>query len=62
MRDVTHDEDRSQPRRGNTPRVMPAIRNTAIALITATGATSIAQSQRHPAHRYHTITQLTGPC
>ncbi|MDR2252956.1 MAG: ISAs1 family transposase [Bifidobacteriaceae bacterium] len=62
VRDVTYDEDRSQLRRGNAPRVMAAIRNTAIALIRATGATSIAQSQRHLAHRYDTITQLIGLC
>ncbi|MGP3690711.1 hypothetical protein ACTVZO_39535 [Streptomyces sp. IBSNAI002] len=33
VRDVTYDEDRSQVRTGNAPRVMAGLRNTAITLL-----------------------------
>jgi predicted transposase YbfD/YdcC len=62
VRDVTYDEDRSQLRRGNVPRVMATIRNTAITLIRTTGTTAIAQTQRHLTHRYDIITRLIGLC
>ena len=60
VRDVTYDEDCSQIRTGNGPRVMVAIRNLAISIHRLTGATSIAAATRHamrnPDHAHH----LTG--
>lgn len=49
VRDVTYDEDRSQVRTGNAPRVMATLRNTAISLLRIAGWTSIAQALRHHA-------------
>src|SRR5664280_1585125 len=49
VRDVTFDEDRSQVRTGNAPRVMATLRNTAISLLRQTGATNIAAALRHHA-------------
>lgn len=46
VRDVTYDEDHSQVRVGEIPRVMATIRNTAIALIRLTGTTQIAATCR----------------
>jgi len=46
VRDVTFDEDRSQVRKGNTPEVMSALRNTVIGLMRYAGATNIASSCR----------------
>jgi predicted transposase YbfD/YdcC len=46
VRDVTFDEDRSQVRCGSTPQVMAALRNTAIGLLRARGATNIAAACR----------------
>jgi predicted transposase YbfD/YdcC len=51
VRDVTHDEDRSQTRTGNAPQVMATLRNTAISLLRLSGATNIAASHRHHAAR-----------
>jgi predicted transposase YbfD/YdcC len=51
VRDVTYDEDRSQVRKGNGPRVMASLRNLAIAILRLTGHTSIAASLRHHARR-----------
>jgi hypothetical protein len=62
VRDVVYDEDRSGLRRGNAPRVMATIRNTAITLIRTAGATTIARTQRHLAHRHDIITTLVGLC
>lgn len=47
VRDVTYDEDRSQVRTGNGPRVMCSLRNLAIALIRTTGWPSIPSGLRH---------------
>jgi predicted transposase YbfD/YdcC len=47
VRDVTFDEDRSQARTGNGPRVMASLRNLAISLLRLAGATNIAQALRH---------------
>ena len=44
VRDVTFDEDRSQVRKGNTPEVMSALRNTVIGLMRYAGAYSIILS------------------
>nr|WP_258050037.1 hypothetical protein [Streptomyces finlayi] len=42
VRDVTFDEDRSQVRTGNAPRVMAGLRNTAITLLRLDGHDNIA--------------------
>lgn len=46
VRDVTFDEDRSQVRKGNGPRVMASLRNLAISVLRIAGAESIAKSLR----------------
>jgi predicted transposase YbfD/YdcC len=46
VRDVTFDEDRSQVRRGSTPQVMAAVRNTVIGLLRVVGETNIAAACR----------------
>jgi predicted transposase YbfD/YdcC len=51
VRDVTYDEDRSQIRTGNGPRVMASLRNLAITILRLTGETSIAAALRHHARR-----------
>ncbi len=49
VRDVTLDEDRSQVRTGQAPRVMATLRNTVISLLRLAGWTNIAQALRHHA-------------
>jgi predicted transposase YbfD/YdcC len=49
VRDVTFDEDRSQVRTGQAPRVMASLRNTAISLLRLAGWTNIAKALRHHA-------------
>ncbi|WP_328748136.1 ISAs1 family transposase [Streptomyces sp. NBC_00285] len=49
VRDVTFDEDRSQIRTGNAPRVMAGLRNTAITLLRLDGHRNIAAALRHHA-------------
>lgn len=49
VRDVTLDEDRSQIRTGNGPRIMASLRNLAISILRLDGATNIAQALRHHA-------------
>jgi predicted transposase YbfD/YdcC len=51
VRDVTYDEDRSQIRTGNGPRVMATLCNIAIAVLRLTGATNIAAGARYHARR-----------
>jgi predicted transposase YbfD/YdcC len=51
IRDVTYDEDRSQIRTGNGPRIMAALRNLAITILRLTGHASIAAALRHHARR-----------
>jgi hypothetical protein len=46
VRDVTYDEDRSQVRKGNGPRVMASLRNIAISLLRIAGAENIASATR----------------
>ena len=46
VRDVTFDEDRSQVRCGNIPRIMAALRNTVIGLLRWAGETNIAAACR----------------
>lgn len=57
VRDVTFDEDRSQVRTGNGPRVMASLRNLAIGLLRLTGATNIAQAIRH--HAWNPLKPVT---
>ncbi|MFJ3934673.1 hypothetical protein [Streptomyces sp. NPDC090029] len=49
MHDVTFDEDRSQVRTGNAPRIMAALRNTVITLLRLAGHHNIAAALRHHA-------------
>jgi predicted transposase YbfD/YdcC len=49
VRDVTFDEDRSQIRTGNAPRIMAALRNTVITLLRLDGHQNIAAAPRHHA-------------
>jgi hypothetical protein len=51
VRDVTYDEDRSQVRTGNGPRVMASLRNLAVAILRLTGHTSIAAARRYHARQ-----------
>jgi predicted transposase YbfD/YdcC len=51
VRDVTYDEDRSQLRTRNGPRVMASLRNLAISILRLTGHASIASALRHHARR-----------
>ena len=51
VRDVTYDEDRSQVRTANGPRVMASLRNLAITILRLTGQSSIAAALRHHARR-----------
>lgn len=46
VRDVVFDEDRSQIRKGNGPRMMATLRNLAISLLRLAGASSIAKALR----------------
>lgn len=60
VRDVTYDEDRSQIRTGNGPRVMAAIRNLAISIHRLAGATNIAAATRHAMRNPEHARTLTG--
>jgi predicted transposase YbfD/YdcC len=51
VRDMDWDEDRSQVRTGNGPRVMASLRNLAITVLRLTGQTSIAAALRYHARR-----------
>ena len=51
VRDVTYDEDRSQIRTANGPRVMASLRNLGITTLRLSGATNIAAGLRHHARR-----------
>ncbi len=58
VRDVSFDEDRSQVRTGNAPRVMATFRNTVISLLRLTGATNIATALRHHARHPEQVLNL----
>lgn len=60
IRDVTFDEDRSQIRTGNAPRLMATIRNLAISIHRLTGATNIAAATRAAMRNPETTRHLTG--
>ena len=51
VRDVTFDEDRSQVRTGQGPRMMAILRNLAIAILRLLGFASLPQGLRHFAQR-----------
>jgi predicted transposase YbfD/YdcC len=59
IRDVVFDEDRSQIRTANGPRIMASLRNLAITVLRLSGADNIAAALRHHARRpnrpLHTI-------
>lgn len=60
VRDVTYDEDRSQIRTRNGPRVMVALRNLAISIHRLAGATSIAHATRAAMREPEIARHLTG--
>jgi len=47
VRDVTYDEDRSQVRMQEGPRVMATLRNLAISILRLAGVSNIAKALRH---------------
>jgi predicted transposase YbfD/YdcC len=49
VRDVTLGEDASRIRKGSGPEVMAALRNAAIGILRATGATNVAEALRRNA-------------
>ncbi|MGL5828905.1 MAG: ISAs1 family transposase [Angustibacter sp.] len=50
-RDVTFDEDRSQTRTANGPRIMATLRNLTLTILRLAGATNIAATLRHNARK-----------
>jgi hypothetical protein len=60
VRDVTFDEDRSQIRKGNGPRVMATLRNLAISILRLAGADSIAKALRWCAGNHKRVLRLVG--
>ena len=60
VRDVTFDEDRSQVRKGNTPEVMSALRNTVIGLMRYAGEANIASACRRNAAQPSKALELIG--
>ena len=60
VRDVTFDEDRSQIRKGNGPRVMASLRNLALSLLRIAGANSIAKALRWCARHLDGCLRLIG--
>jgi hypothetical protein len=60
VRDVTFDEDRSQVRKGNGPRVMATLRNLAISVLRLAGARYIAKATRWCARQAARSLRLIG--
>jgi len=60
VRDVTFDEDRSQVRKKNGPRVMASLRNLAISLLRLAGARAIAKTTRRCARHLRECMRLIG--
>jgi hypothetical protein len=58
VRDVTYNEDASQVRTHNGPRIMASFRNLAISILRLTGKTNIAAALRHNARDYIRPLQL----
>lgn len=62
VRNVSFDDDRSQVRTGNAPRIMVTVRNTAISLLRLAGSTTIAAALRHLARDPHHPVTLILTC
>lgn len=60
VRDVTFDEDRSQVRKGNGPRVMATLRNVAISILRLGKAESIAAATRWCSRDHRRALRLVG--
>jgi hypothetical protein len=60
VRDVTFDEDRSQVRKRNGPRMMATLRNTAISILRLAGARYIAKAIRWCARHVEDCQRLIG--
>ena len=60
VRDVTFDEDRSQIRTGNGPRVMATLRNVVISLFRLTGHTGIPGAIRRCSANRNYALELIG--
>jgi predicted transposase YbfD/YdcC len=58
VRDVTYQEDKSQVRTGNAPRVMASLRSLAISLLRLDGQANIAAANRHHARDPQRTLQL----
>jgi len=62
VRDFAYDEDRSQVRVRNGPRVMASLRNLAISILRLTGQAGIAAALRHHARRPYRPLQTIMNC
>ncbi len=62
VRDTAWDEDRSQVRTANGPRVMATLRNLAIAILRLTTTTNLTAALRHHARRPHRPLQTIMTC
>lgn len=62
VRDLVFDEDRSQIRTANGPRVMASLRRLAISILRLTGAINIAAALRHYARRPNRPLQTIMKC
>jgi hypothetical protein len=60
VRDVTLDEDRSQVRVGNAPRLMAALRNLAIGVLRTAGHINIAAGIRAVGRNINRALELLG--
>ena len=60
VRDVTFDEDRSQIRTGNAPRVYASLKNLVINILRICGATNIAKTLRWFSFKTHLAPTLIG--
>lgn len=60
VRDVTFDEDRSQVRKGNGPRVMATLRNLAMSIVRLAGARYVAKALRWCARDHRRVLRLVG--
>ncbi len=60
VRDVTFDEDRSQIRTGNAPRIFASLKNLVISILRICGATNIAKTLRWFSFKTHLAPTLIG--
>lgn len=58
VRDMAYDEDRSQVRKGNRPRLMAGLRNLAISVLKLAGARNIAAATRELNRKPSAIAKL----